>query len=109
MVRASDSVRLTVTGHFNESSAYNHAGEWELMQVGTYWSWASTGPNTGLPKAGSSFVVQGAQAFFALDADSLISTRRLVTMVGAKLYGMLNDEQDMALKTLIENQLENIE
>ena len=109
MVRASDSVRLTVTGHFNESSGYNHAGEWELMQVGAHWNWASTGPNTGIPNASANFVVQGAQAFFSLDADSLISTRRLVTMVGAKMYGLLNDEQDQELKQVIENEMNELE
>ncbi|NQF31050.1 prophage tail fiber N-terminal domain-containing protein [Enterobacter asburiae] len=100
-----NSIRLTVTGHFNESSAYNHAGEWELMHVGAHWSWAATGPNKGLPNAGVSFVVQGPSAFSSLDAEPQISDRHLATLVGAKMYGLLTDEQDKELKQIIESEL----
>ena len=100
-----NSIRLTVTGHFNESSGYNHAGEWELMHVGAHWSWAATGPNTGLPKAGASFVVQGPSAFSALYAGPQVSDRQLATLVGAKMYGLLTEEQGKELKQIIESEM----
>lgn len=103
------SIRLTVTGHFNETSGFNHAGEWELMHVGAHWSWAATGPNTGLPKAGGRFVIQGPSAFLLNEAVSQADSRQLMVLVGAKLYGLLTDEQDKGLKEIIESEMKLVE
>lgn len=104
-----NSIRLTVTGHFNESAQYNHAGEWELMQVGAGWHWAATGPNTGIPYASAKFVIQGPSAFSLNNLQQSVSTRQLVTLVGAKLYGLLTDEQDKELKQIIESEMKLLE
>ncbi|ELE9727862.1 prophage tail fiber N-terminal domain-containing protein [Enterobacter kobei] len=103
-----NSIRLTVTGHFNESSGYNHAGEWELMNVGAHWSWAATGPNTGLPGAGASFTVQGPSAFMSTNVRDGVDGFKLSILVGAKLYGLLNDDQDRELKEMIESEMKSL-
>lgn len=104
-----NSVRLTITGQFNETTGRNHAGEWELMRVGAHWSWAATGPNTGLPKAGGSFVIQGPSAFLLNRAAPRVDAWQLAVLIGAKLYALLGSEQDQELRKLITSELKALQ
>lgn len=98
------SVRLTLEAHFNESSGYHHCAQCELM-TGSSVLWSFTGPVSGNPRTGKNFIIAGVTNFSGLAVTPALSQHRLSLLVGAKLYGLLNDEQDRELKGIIESEI----
>lgn len=93
------SVRLTVHAHFNETSGYNHCGDFELMESGTDLFWSKIGPGENSnPVAGKNFVMVDAGAGFAVVA--MTSRDEFTTLIAGKVYGLLTEDEDTQLMKL---------
>lgn len=102
------SVHLVMWAHFDETHGYSHAGECELMP-GVSNLWSFTGPVAGNPLAGKNFTIAGPDTFSLTGTISQVTTRRMVTLLGAKMYGLLTEEQDKELKQMIEDEMSLLE
>ncbi|WP_329502726.1 prophage tail fiber N-terminal domain-containing protein [Klebsiella aerogenes] len=96
------SANLIVSAHFNQSSGYNHCGEYELMASSTggapYWS--SLGPgDSSNPKADTTYTMVS-NTTGALSTVALTRQDKFTTLLAGKVYGLLTEEEEAALKTM---------
>lgn len=98
------SVRLTLEAHFNKSTGYHHCAQSELMP-GLSALWSFTGPVEGNPATGKNFTIVGVTTLSGLAVAPALNQHILSVLVGAKLYGLPDDEQDRELKEIIESEM----
>lgn len=71
--------------------------------------WSFTGPVAANPLAGKNFTIAGPDTFLLIRNVTQPTTRLMITLLGAKMYGLLTDEQDEELKQIIESEMNLLE